>query len=204
MNSEDIEYIENLLNYTFKDKRLLIRALTRKAFAQEQKQQGWKCEDQELYRILGDAVLKVVLVEMLIQQGYDSRESITKKKIDLESRENLGEMFRKMGIAQFIRFGAGERKQGISNQLSVLGETLEALVAAVHVDSESYEETKKIVISLFSEPALENLKNKVSEQSSSFDTIGQDWMLFNICDTCFQDDVCTTMRMCYFDVTGGD
>jgi len=146
MKLEDIASVEQCLNYTFKNKNLLIRALTRKAFAQEQKQQGRDCQDQEVYRILGDAVLKAILVEMLIQQGYDSRESITNKKIDLEKRENLGKMFERMGIAPFVRLGKGEKKQGISSQSSVLGETFEALVAAVHIDSGSYEKTKRFVV----------------------------------------------------------
>ena len=185
MKPEDIATIEKRLNYTFSDKNLLIRALTRKAFAQEQNQQGRNCEDQEVYRILGDAVLKAILVEMLIQQGYDSRESITTKKIELEKRENLGKMFKGMGIALFIRFGIGEKKQGISSQSSVLGETFEALVAAVHIDAGSYEKTKRFVIDLFSDPVMPNPKSRV-------------------CPNCFQPDVCTTMRMCHFDITGDD
>ncbi|MCD8487026.1 MAG: hypothetical protein LRZ84_09920 [Desertifilum sp.] len=110
MKPEDIATVEQRLKYTFKDKKLLIRALTRKAFAQEKKQQGYICEDQEVYRILGDAVLKAILVEMLIRQGYDSRESITNKKIELEKRENLGKTFEGMIISSFIRFGIGEKK----------------------------------------------------------------------------------------------
>lgn len=204
MKPEDIATVEQRLNYLFKDKNLLIRALTRKAFAQEQKQQGQNCEDQEVYRILGDAVLKAILVEMLIQQGYDSRESITNKKIDLENRENLGKMFDGLGIASFIRFGVGEKKQGISSQSSVLGETFEALVAAVHIDGGSYEKTKRFVIDLFSKPILESSKNQASTQSSELDEISKIWMLTNICDTCFQADVCATMMMCYFDITGDD
>jgi len=169
MKPEDISTVEKRLNYSFEDKNLLIRALTRKAFAQEQKQQGRNCEDQEVYRILGDAVLKAILVEMLIQQGYDSRESITNKKIELEKRENLGKMFEGMGIAPFIRFGIGEKKQGISSQSSVLGETFEALVAAVHIDAGSYEKTKRFVIDLFSEPVMQNPKSRASEQNSDLD-----------------------------------
>ncbi|MGG6297537.1 hypothetical protein ACQ4M4_24345 [Leptolyngbya sp. AN02str] len=80
MRPEDIATIEQRLNYSFEDKNLLIRALTRKAFAQEQKQRGRHCEDQEVYRVLGDAVLKSILVEMLIQQGYNSRKAITQKR----------------------------------------------------------------------------------------------------------------------------
>lgn len=204
MKPEDITVVEKRLNYTFEDKSLLVRALTRKAFAQEQKQQGKGCEDQEVYRILGDAVLKAILVEMLIQHGYDSRESITKKKIELEKREKLGKMLEGMALAPFIRLGIGEKKQRISSQSSVLGETFEALVAAVHIDAGNYEKTKKFVIDLFSEPVLQSFKNQVSEQNSDLDDISKIWMLTSACDNCFQADVCATMRMCYFDITGDD
>ncbi|MEP0873686.1 hypothetical protein NDA01_28540 [Trichocoleus desertorum AS-A10] len=199
MEPEDIAVVEQRLNYTFDDKNLLIRALTRKAFAQEQRQQGRNCQDQELYRILGDAVLKSILVEMLIQQGYDSRESITNKKIELEKRENLGQMFEGMGIASFIRFGIGEKKQGISRQSSVLGETFEALIAAVHIDAGSYEKTKRFVIDLFSEPVLDSPELQASDESLGLDAISKIWMLSNVCDSCFQPDVCSTVRMCHFE-----
>ncbi|MEO1376363.1 MAG: ribonuclease III domain-containing protein [Cyanobacteria bacterium J06635_10] len=202
MKPEDISYVEQCLGYTFKNKALLIRALTRKAFAQEQSQRGQNCEDQEVYRILGDAVLKVILVEMLIEKGYDSRESITNKKSDLEKRDNLGKMFQEIGIAPFIRFGIGEEKQGISKQSSVLGETFEALVAAVHVDTRSYETTKGLFINLFNKAALGHSKKKASSQDSQLDEISKMWMLFNVCETCVHPDVCGTMRMCYLDVSG--
>jgi hypothetical protein len=104
----------------------------------------------------------------------------------------------------FIRFGVGEKKQGISSQSSVLGETFEALIAAIYLDAGSYEKTKKFVIDLFSESVLENSKNQVSEQSSGLDEISKIWMLTDVCDSCFQVDVCATMRMCYFDITGND
>jgi ribonuclease III len=81
---------------------------------------------------------------MLIQQGYDSRESITNKKIDLEKRESLGKMFEEMGIEPFIRLGIGEKKQRISSQSSVLGETFEAVIAAVHIDSNSLDRIKRL------------------------------------------------------------
>ncbi len=150
MKSENITVVEESLGYTFLHKDLLIRALTRKAFAQEEQQQGRHCEDQEVYRILGDAILKAILVELLIESGHSSRESITNKKIELEKRESLGNLFRDLGIASFIRFGLGEQKQGIAQQSSVLGETFEALIAAVYLDKKSYETTKNLIAKLFS------------------------------------------------------
>lgn len=202
MKFEHISVVEQRLGYTFKYKPLLVRALTRKAFAQEQKQRGQNCEDQEVYRILGDAVLKAILVEMLIEKGYDSRESITNKKSDLEKRENLAKIFQQMGIAPFIRFGIGEQKQGISKQSSVLGETFEALVAAVHIDTQNYETTKKLFINLFNKAVVADSNKKSSNKESQVDEISKMWMLFNVCETCVHPDICGTMRNCYLDITG--
>jgi dsRNA-specific ribonuclease len=87
---------------------------------------------------------------LLIENGHNSRESITNKKSEIEKRESLGNMFRELDIASFIRFGLGEQKQGIAQQSSVLGETFEALVAAVYLDAKNYETTKKWIAKLFS------------------------------------------------------
>jgi ribonuclease III len=204
MKPENIASIEERLGYTFKNKSILIRALTRKAFASEQKQKGRNCEDQEVYRILGDAVLKAILVEMLIEEGCETRETITNKKIDLEKRENLGTMLREMEIAPFIRFGAGEQKQRIFTQSSVLGETFEALVAAVHVDGGRYEATRRFVFNLFTKPVSEQPTAQALKQDLELDTMSKMWRLHNECDTCFQSDLCASMMACYFDITGND
>ena len=81
--------LEESLFYSFKNKALLIRALTRKAYANEQKQQNRECDDQEIFRTLGDSVLKTVLVDMLIRNGCTTRDDITTKKKKLEREEGL-------------------------------------------------------------------------------------------------------------------
>jgi ribonuclease III len=134
MTPEMIGKVESLLGYVFADKSLLIRALTRKAYAQEQRQRGQVCEDQEFYRILGDATLKFILVEMLFQLGYMSRAAISIKKSDLESRKSLGKLSIALAIAPFMRLGAGEKKQQVDQQSSVVGETFEAVIAAIYQD----------------------------------------------------------------------
>lgn len=207
MKSEDITIVEQRLGYTFTHKSLLIRALTRRAFAQEQKQQGRNCGDQEVYRVLGDAILKAILVELLIERGYDSREKITNKKIDLEKRENLGAMLRDMEIAPFIRFGLGEQKQGISKQSSVLGETFEALIAAVHVDAGRYEITKSLIVKLFNKQVASVSTQTVPQESikdSGINTVQKLWASFNSCAHCIHSDVCAGMMTCMFDLSDSD
>ncbi|MBU3965849.1 MAG: dsRNA-specific ribonuclease [Euryarchaeota archaeon] len=140
--------IEETLGYSFKNAAYLDRALTRKAYANEQKQQHKDCEDQEIYRTLGDAVLKLVLVDLLIRSGCDTRDDITLKKKDLEREEKLAEFGRNLGIGQAIKLGVGEKKQRASEEPKVLAETLEAIIAAIYLDG-GFESAKETISKWF-------------------------------------------------------
>jgi len=126
--------LEENLGYTFKDKSLLKRALTRKAFALEQKQQNIECEDQEIYRTLGDAVLKMVLIDLLIKSGVNSRGEITSRKKSLEREEGLASISKRLGIGAVLKLGKGEEKQRAEEEPYVLAETFEAVIGAIYLD----------------------------------------------------------------------
>lgn len=143
-----MDTIENALSYSFHDRRLLERALTRKAYANEQKQQNKDCEDQEIFRTLGDAVLKTVLVDRLIASGCKTREEITNRKMELESVEGLAKIGRELGIGPFIKLGFGEKKQKANEKQYVLAETLEALIGAIYLDGE-YDASRETVTKWF-------------------------------------------------------
>jgi ribonuclease-3 len=125
---------EEKIGYSFRDKALCVRALTRKAFSKEKKDHGETIEDQEIYRTLGDAVLKAVLVDYLIKGGARTRDEITKKKIELEQKGALCEVARRIRIAGDIRTNNGEQKQKAEEQPYVLAETLEAILGAIYLD----------------------------------------------------------------------
>ena len=113
---------------------LLERALTRKAFANEQAQRGISCEDQEIFCTLGDAVLKTVLIDILIRNGVATPDMITRKKIELEREENLAVIGREIHIGPYIKLGKGEAKHNAGEQPYVLAETLEAIIGAIFLD----------------------------------------------------------------------
>jgi ribonuclease-3 len=152
MTPEIIGAVEARLGYVFKDKSLLIRALTRKAYALEQHQKGLKCDDQEIYRTWGDTVLKALLVELLIRHGCSSREALTDRKKSLESRESLGSMEPAVSLAPYMRLGNGERKNQVHQQTSVIGETFEAVIAAIYQDG-GHDTIQRLVTGWF-EPTL--------------------------------------------------
>jgi ribonuclease-3 len=150
----DTVTIEKNLDYSFSDKGLLNRALTRKAYALEQKQtKNQDYEDQEILRTLGDAVLKATLVDLLIKSGYKTREEITREKIGLERKETLTKISQDLGIGQFINVGVGEEKQKANEEPKVLAETLEALIGAIYLDG-GFNASKEVITEWFS-PLIE-------------------------------------------------
>jgi ribonuclease-3 len=140
--------IEEALGYTFSNKSLLERALTRKAYALEQKQQNIECEDQEIYRTLGDAVLKTVLIDILIKSGVNSRGEITSRKKSLEREEGLAEVSKLIGIGPVLKLGKGEEKQKADEEPYVLAETFEAVIGAIYLDG-GFEACRETIKKLF-------------------------------------------------------
>ncbi|MBC7972622.1 MAG: dsRNA-specific ribonuclease [Verrucomicrobia bacterium] len=126
--------LEEQLGYFFFDKRILTRSLTRKAYALEQRQKNQECEDQEIYRTLGDAVLKTVLTELLIRAGSATRQDITVRKIELEREENLAKISLELGIGYVLKLGIGEKQQRAYDQPYVLAESLEAVIGGIYFD----------------------------------------------------------------------
>ncbi len=145
---EDTMTIEENLGYSFSEKNLLNRALTRKAYALEQEQRNQDCEDQEIFRTLGDAVLKAVLVDLLIKSCCKTSDEITSKKKELERKESLARISQGLGIGHFIKLGAGEKKQKANEEPYVLAETLEALIGAIYLDG-GYDASKNVITKWF-------------------------------------------------------
>lgn len=140
--------LEAQLSYFFFDKQLLKQALTTKAHALEQQQQGQPCEDQQAYSVLGDAVLKAVLIELLMRMGYQAKGDITEAKKSLESKEILAQIAADIGVADVIKLGAGERQQQAEKNSRILAETLEALIGAIYFDG-GFQATRATIKHLF-------------------------------------------------------
>jgi ribonuclease III len=126
--------LEEKIGYRFLDTTLLARALTRKAYANEQRQRNIPCEDQEVFCTLGDAVLKTVLIDLLIKSGACTPDLVTQKKKELEREENLAALGKTIGIGPSIRLGKGEVRQNAGEQPYVLAETMEAIIGAIFLD----------------------------------------------------------------------
>jgi dsRNA-specific ribonuclease len=80
--------LELNMGYIFIEKDILNRALTTNGYVNEFKQQNPNSppiQSQDAFRTLGDAILKLILVDYLIKnKGYNKRGEITEEKKQAE------------------------------------------------------------------------------------------------------------------------
>lgn len=126
--------IETTLGYFFFDKRLLARALTRRAYALEQQQNQQFCEDQEGLVLLGGAILDAVLTELLIRADYRTQPEIVIRKLALKQVEKLAKVSQDIGLGYGLKMSTAENAQQAYNQPEILAETLEAVIGGIYFD----------------------------------------------------------------------
>ena len=128
-----IERLEEKLGYQFKNRELLFRALTHRSCASESPPN--ECADNEQLEFLGDAVLGFVVSEALVMRYPAAREGdLSQWKSHLVSSAFLHERARALGLGEFVRLGKGEERNGGRERKTVLANTFEAVIAALHLD----------------------------------------------------------------------
>jgi ribonuclease III len=129
---EMLRDLEEHLGYLFENVSLLDQALTHKSYANET---GPDIGDNERLEFLGDAVLDLSVSRLL----YDVRPPLSEGDMSrirahLVKEESLGQIARSLSLGRFLRLGKGEEQTGGREKASILANTFEALVAAIHLD----------------------------------------------------------------------
>ncbi len=149
---EKIAELEKKINCEFSDKELLKRALTRKAFALEIFQKSYKKEvlkfHQEVFCVLGDAIIGATLCHLLIQKGIETKGDITKTKNLLENQGTLVKIGHSINLPDYIITNDGEISTRVVEGNKAIAESLEAIIAAVYYDK-GFSFAKEVVAFLF-------------------------------------------------------
>lgn len=150
--SKSISRLEGFIAYTFKQKDLLVEALTHKSFTNEKKNLG--CSFNERLEFLGDAVLSLVISEHLFTMypAYSEAE-LSKIRAYTVQENSLAEAADKLHIGSFLRMGKGEVSTGGRKKSSLLANAFEAILGAIYIDG-GIRNAKKFV--------LQHLQDKVS------------------------------------------
>ena len=156
MNENRFNALNNLetkLGYVFRDKSLLSTALTHRSYINEHHQLA--LSDNERLEFLGDSVLGLCVSDFLIQKYAASPEGdLTKIRAMLVGEKNLAQLAIDLQIGDFLLIGHGEETSGSRHKESFLANALEAVIAAVYLDSD-FNKVKEIITNLI-DPLVRN------------------------------------------------
>ncbi|MBI5049365.1 MAG: ribonuclease III [Nitrospirae bacterium] len=131
--SENIPAIETSIGYTFKDKSLIIEAITHKSFANENP--ATVSFFNERLEFLGDSVLGLIVSDYLFCSYLEYSEAeLSKVKAYAVQENTLAEIAVKLDIGSFLLLGKGEDATGGRQKPSLLANAFEAILGAVYLD----------------------------------------------------------------------
>lgn len=163
MNREDLKALENALGHNFGRPELLERALTHSSHAHEEVKAGGlesavaEKLDNEQFEFLGDAVLGLVTSQLLFERFPTFHEGqLSKLKAHLVSAGHLVKVATCLELGRYLRLGRGEERSGGRAKSTLLSDSLEAVIAAMYLDS-GLERARAFIIRHILEPELERI-----------------------------------------------
>lgn len=124
---------QDRLGYHFKDPALLHQALIHTSFVNEAKQAS--LTSNERLEFLGDAVLELIVSDLLFHKKQDFDEGVlTKQRIQLVCESSFAFLARQWGLPDLLLLGRGEEAQGGRAKDSILSDAFEAVCGALYCD----------------------------------------------------------------------
>ena len=144
-----LDEFEKKIGYKFKNRNLLITALTHSSYANESRGGD---QSYERLEFLGDSILGFVTAEYLCKAFPDIPEG---KRAALVCEKSLCGFTRSFGAGELLRLSHGEQHSGGRERPSILADVFESITAAIYLDSGSLEEAKRFVLH-YIEPAAQS------------------------------------------------
>ena len=117
------------LDYTFSNNELLIDALTHSSL-----NKAVKLDNQRL-EFLGDRVLALVISDALLEADALAREGQLAPRLNvLVKKETCAEIAANIGIGAALLIGRSEVISGGRQKIAILGDAMEAVIAAIYLD----------------------------------------------------------------------
>ena len=110
----------------------------------------------ERLEFLGDALVNLIVAEALYSRWPGADEGgLTRARAELVRESALAAIARDFDLGSLLRMGPGEMKTGGHRRDSILADAVEALVAAIYLDT-GFEACRAVVLPWF-EPAIDAL-----------------------------------------------
>jgi ribonuclease-3 len=164
------DQLEAALGHQFRDRNLLVLALTHPSIAHEAGVGHLQQHNQRL-EFLGDAVLQLVVTGELYARFPSYGEGpLTQARAQMVNRIALAAHARRLNLGNFLILSRGEDSTGGRVRTSTVADAFEAVVGAVFLDG-GFEIARSLVLTLFRDsfgavnelPNLDNPKGELQE-----------------------------------------
>lgn len=126
---KDAKILEKKLNYTFKNKKLLLEALTHKS-----------CKvayNNERLEFLGDAVLDLLVGEFLFRKFPNAKEGeLSKLRACIVNEKGFMKLAKSLDLGAFLYISQSEENNKGRDKASILSNAFEALIGAIYLESD--------------------------------------------------------------------
>ena len=162
--SEAIRSFEQRLGYEFSNLSLLVEALTHSSIASDFR------KDNQRLEFLGDRVLGLVMAEALLEIDQTAPEGTLAPRFNaLVRKETCAEVARQIELGGVLKIGRSEMLSGGRRKDALLGDGMEAVIAAIYKDG-GFEIAKTIIINLWGD-RIKNVKGDARDAK----TMLQEW-----------------------------
>lgn len=135
--NESFINLEKAIGFHFRDKDLIMQALTHRSAVRESKRTG----HNERLEFLGDAVLELAATEYLYHLSEKPEGELTNWRSALVQRDHLAAVGRDIKIGSYLLLSRGEEASGGRDRTSTLANAVEALIGAIYLDK-GFEDAK--------------------------------------------------------------
>lgn len=159
--------LEERLGYTFERPELLRLALTHRSVSSENPARN----DNERLEFLGDAVLQLVITDLLYGSYGDLAEGqMAKVRAGVVSRAMLAEIAGRIEIGGEVDLAPSEEATGGREKPSILADAVEAIIGAVYLDG-GLDAARQLILTFWADrvaerarrPGLKDYKTRLQE-----------------------------------------
>jgi ribonuclease-3 len=162
--SADIRAFQDRIGHAFDRPALLLEALTHAS------RSGPSQPDNQRLEFLGDRVLGLVMAEALLAADPGATEGQLAPRYNaLVRKETCADVAREAGLGEVLRLGRSEMISGGRRKQALLGDAMEAVIAAVYLDA-GYAAARDMVLRLWGQRI-----GRVEADSRDAKTALQEW-----------------------------
>jgi len=161
--SAELRAFEGRLGHHFATPDLLLRAVTHASIVSATR------PDNQRLEFLGDRVLGLVMAEALLAADPEAREGQLAPRFNaLVRKEACADVAREIGLGEVLKLGRSEMLTGGRRKEALLGDAMEAVIAAVFQDA-GFDAARKLVRRLWAdriaavEPDARDAKTSLQE-----------------------------------------